>query len=195
MCGGVRDGECVVTAVERLRGYLPDYYDEIVEMDTLTATEGIEFDALYADIETILNESYPETATIFLDRYEKDLQIPVDPTKPVDQRRSVIISKMRGNGKVSGSMIKNVAQAYDGGAVDVEVDVPRYTIIITFIDTVGIPPNLNDLKQALEDIKPGHMKLEYKLRYLLVRDIHNAVTVNELQKIPYSKFAFRTGGA
>ncbi|OAB26202.1 phage portal protein, partial [Paenibacillus macquariensis subsp. defensor] len=144
-----------MTAVERLRKHLPDYYDEIVEMDNLTATEGVEFDRLYSDIEILLNESYPETSTIFLDRYEKDLQIIVDKTKPVDQRRSVVISKMRGSGKVSGSMIKNVAQAYDGGMVDVGVDVPHYTIIITFIDTVGIPPNLNDLKQALEDIKPA----------------------------------------
>lgn len=178
--------------VERLRGYLPSYYDEVVEMDTLTATEGVEFDRLYSDIETLLNESYPETSTIFLDRYEKDLQIVVDKTKPVDQRRSVIISKMRGSGKVSGSMIKNVAQAYDGGTVDVGVDVPNYTIIITFIDTVGIPPNLDDLKQDLEDIKPAHMAIEYKFTYLLIREIHNIMTLNQIQQVTLSNFA---GGA
>lgn len=178
-----------MTAVERLRAYLPSYYDEIVEMDALTATEGVEFDRLSQDIETLLNESYPETSTIFLGRYEKDLQIVVDKTKPADQRRSVVISKMRGSGKVSGSMIKNVAQAYDGGTVDVDVDVPHYTIIITFIDTVGIPPNLDDLKQALEDIKPAHMSLEYKFRYLLIREIHNVMTLNQLEIIKLSNFA------
>lgn len=178
-----------MTATDRLRGYLPGYYDEIVETDALTATEGIEFDTLYADIETLLNESYPETSTIFLDRYERDLQIPVDKAKPVDQRRSVIISKMRGSGKVSGSMIKNVAQAYDGGTVDVGVDVPHYTIVITFIDSLGTPPNLNDLKQALEDIKPAHMVLEYKFRYLLIREVHNVMTLNQLETIKLSNFA------
>ncbi|MGF7049170.1 uncharacterized protein YmfQ (DUF2313 family) [Paenibacillus sp. DS2015] len=180
-----------MTTVERLRDYLPDYYAEIVEMDNLTATEGVEFDALYSDIETLLNESYPETSTIFLDRYEKDLQILVDKTKPVDQRRSVIISKMRGSGKVSGSMIKNVAQAYDGGTLEVGVDIPHYTIIITFIDTMGIPLNLDDLKQALEDIKPAHMALEYKFRYLLIREIHNVMTLKQLETIKLSNF---TGG-
>jgi hypothetical protein len=178
-----------MTSAERLRGHLPDYYAEIVEMDTLTATEGVEFDALYSDIETLLNEAYPETSTIFLDRYEKDLQIVVDASKPVDQRRSVIISKMRGSGKVSGSMIKNVAQAYDGGTVGVAVDVPHYTIIITFIDTVGIPQNLDDLKQALEDIKPAHMTLEYKFRYLLIREIHNVMTLNQIETVTLSNFA------
>lgn len=178
-----------MTAVERLRGYLPSYYDEIVEFDALTATEGVEFDRLYSDIETLLNESYPETSTIFLDRYEKDLQIPVDPTKPVDQRRSVIISKMRGSGKVSGSMIKNVAQAYDGGTVNVGVDIPHYTIIITFIDSLGTPLNIDDLKQALEDIKPAHMRIEYKFRYLLIREIHNVMTLSDIDRIKLSNFA------
>ncbi|WP_234405668.1 putative phage tail protein [Paenibacillus sp. IHBB 10380] len=178
--------------MERLRNYLPEYYDEIVEFDALTATEGMEFDGLYSDIERLLNESYPESSTIFLDRYERDLQIPIDPTKPANQRRSVIISKMRGSGKVSGSMLKNVAQAYDGGTVNVAVDVPHYTIVITFIDSLGIPPNLDDLKQALEDIKPAHMKLEYKFRYLLIREIHNVLTLNQIQEIKLSNFA---GGA
>ncbi|OAB46534.1 putative phage tail protein [Paenibacillus antarcticus] len=178
-----------MTAVERLRKHLPDYYDEIVEIDTLTATEGIEFDRLYSDIETLLNESYPETSTISLDRYERDLQIPIEPIKPVDQRRSVIISKRRGSGKVSGSMIKNVAQAYDGGTVDVGVDVPHYTIVITFIDSLGIPPNLDDLKQALEDIKPAHMRLNYKFRFLLIGEIHNFISLGEVEGITLSNFA------
>ncbi|OAB33862.1 putative phage tail protein [Paenibacillus glacialis] len=178
-----------MTAVERLREHLPDYYDEIVEMDVLTATEGVEFDRLYSDIETLLNESYPETSTMFLGRYERDLQIVVDKTKPADQRRSVIISKMRGSGKVSGSMIKNVAQAYDGGTVNVAVDMPHYTIVITFIDSLGIPPNIDDLKQALEDIKPAHMALEYKFRFLLIREIHNVMTLNQIQQITLSNFS------
>ncbi|MFX3631843.1 MAG: putative phage tail protein [Candidatus Pristimantibacillus sp.] len=178
-----------MTALERLKAYLPDYYDGIVEMDALVATEGLEFDGLYSDIETLLNEAYPESSTIFLDRYERDLHILVDPTKPVEQRRSVIISKMRGNGKVSGSMLKNVAQAYDGGTVDVSVDIPNYTIIVTFIDTVGIPPNLDDLTQALEDIKPAHMNIEFKLRYLLIREIHNVMKLNQIEAVTLSNFA------
>lgn len=185
-----------MNGTERLRGYLPPYYDEVKEFDQLTFTEGTELDLLSGRTQDVLNQFYPESATWALDRYERDLQIVVDMGKPYDQRRSVIISKMRGSGKVSGSMIKNVAEAYDGGEVDVAVSPAEYKIIITFIDTLGIPLNLDDLKKAIDDIKPAHMSVVYEFRFLLIRDIHNVMTYNQLQLTPYSKFAFRqTGGA
>jgi len=96
---------------------------------------------------------------------------------------------MRGFGKVSGDMIKNVAQAYDGGTVDVAVSPSEYKIIITFIDTLGVPVNLDDLKQALEDIKPAHMTLSYTFRYLLIKEVHNVMTISQLQQTQLNKFA------
>ncbi|MNV35160.1 hypothetical protein D3C71_1265980 [compost metagenome] len=183
-----------MSGAERLKAYLPSYYEGIKEFDELLDTEGTEFDRLEASVLNLLNQSYPESATWALERYEKDLQIVVDAGKPADQRRSVIISRMRGSGKVSGTMIKNVAQAYDGGKVDVSVSAPEYKIIITFVDTLGIPVNLDDLKQALEDIKPAHMALTYEFRFLLIKEIHGIITYNQLQQTPYSKFAFKSGG-
>ena len=176
---------------ERLKGYLPKYYDGVLEMEQLTGTEGPEVDLMASRIEELLNQSYPESATWAISRYERDLQIAIEAGKPIEQRRSVVISKMRGQGNVSGSMIKNVAQAYDGGQVDVSVTPADYKITITFIDTLGIPPNLDDLKNALNDIKPAHLTLEYEFRFLLVRDIHNVMTFNQLKQTPFSKMAFR----
>ncbi|MCM3494569.1 YmfQ family protein [Paenibacillus lactis] len=180
---------------ERLKGYLPSYYDGVLEIEQLTSTEGPEVDLLATRIEELLDQSYPESATWAISRYEKDLQITAEAGKPIEQRRSVVISKMRGHGNVSGSLIKNVAQAYDGGEVDVSVTPADYKITITFIDTLGIPPNLDDLKNALNDIKPAHLTLEYEFRFLLVRDVNNVMTFDQLKQTPFSKFAFRrTGG-
>lgn len=154
-----------MSGVDRLKNYLPPYYEDVTEFDQITESVGSELDLLTVKTVDVLNQYYPESATWALDRYEKDLQIVVDVGKPNDQRRSVIISKMRGSGKVSGSMIKNVAEAYDGGTVDVAVSAAEYKIIITFIDTMGTPSNLDDLKKALDDIKPAHMTLVYELRF------------------------------
>lgn len=178
-----------MSGADRLKGYLPAYYSGILEMDELMSAEGPEFDLLGSRVEELLNQSYPEYATWALDRYENELQIIVDPNKPTDQRRSVIISKMRGSGKVSGDMLKNVAEAYDGGTIDVSVTSSEYKIIITFIDTVGIPINLDDLKQALEDIKPAHMTLSYAFRFLLIKEVHGVMTINQLMVTKLSKFA------
>ncbi|MBX4145977.1 putative phage tail protein [Paenibacillus lautus] len=176
---------------DRLKGYLPKYYDGVLEMEQMVGTEGPEVDLMASRIEELLNQSYPESATWAISRYERDLQIVAEAGKPIEQRRSVVISKMRGHGKVSGSLIKNVAQAYDGGQVDVSVTPAAYKITITFIDTLGIPSNLDDLKNALNDIKPAHLTLVYEFRFLLVRDIHNVMTFDQLKQTPFSKMAFR----
>ena len=184
-----------MSGAERLKEYLPDYYSGVVEMDQLMDTEGSEIDHLKKSVDELLDQYYPESATWAIFRYEKDLHITPEAGKPIEQRRSVVISKMRGSGKVSGSLLKSVAQAYDGGKVDVSVSPSEYKIIITFIDTLGTPPNIDDLKKALDDIKPAHLTLAYKFRFLLVKDIHNVMTYNQLQQTQYNKFAFRSGGA
>ncbi|MFB5267076.1 putative phage tail protein [Paenibacillus enshidis] len=175
-----------------LKGYLPSYYNDFVEMGRLTDSEGAELELLEKQISELLDQYYPESATWGLERYEKDLQINTIPDKPFEQRRSVIISKMRGSGKVSAQLIKEMAEAYDGGQVDVSVQPADYTFTIHFIDTIGIPPNLNDLKEALEEIKPAHLAIGYTFRYLLIRDIHEVMTLTEMEQTLLSKFA---GGA
>ncbi|MCM3747466.1 YmfQ family protein [Paenibacillus pasadenensis] len=173
---------------DRLIGYLPDLYDEVIEMYELLQSEGEELDLLFAGAESLLDQSYPESATWGLDRYERDLNLVIELGKPVDQRRSVIISKMRGYGKASGSLLKNVAQAYSGGTISVTVFPSERRILITFVDTLGLPPNLDDLKAAIEEIKPAHLILDYKFRYLLVQEVQG-MTINQLQQRKLTDFA------
>lgn len=72
---------------------LPPLYENVLEMQLLTETEGVELDKLTVGLESVLDQFYPESATWALERYERDLQIPTNQAKPDDQRRSVIISK------------------------------------------------------------------------------------------------------
>lgn len=174
---------------DRLKGYLPDFYRDVRDMDELLDTQGDELDTLASGVGLLLDQAYPESATWTLERYEKDLNITIDNRKPNSQRRSVVISKRRGYGKVSGTMIKNVARAYVGGTIDVSVTPGEYHINIKFVDILGIPPNLDDLKAAIEEIKPAHMTLTYTYLYLLVREIHNTMTINQLQQTKLSNFA------
>lgn len=151
--------------------YLPSFYHDVREMKAIAGAEGTELDKLTQELEDLLDQYYPETATWALSRYEQDLNIPVNLSKPIEQRRSVIISKMRGSGKVSASMLKNVAQAYERGSIEVTVQPDAYKVTIHFRDTLGIPPNLSDLKSAIEEIKPAHMTVDYALRYLTIAEV------------------------
>ncbi|MNE88949.1 hypothetical protein D3C80_1863070 [compost metagenome] len=57
------------------------------------------------------------------------------------------------------------------------------------MDTVGIPPNLDDLKAVIEEIKPAHMQVEYEFSYLLIRDIDGVMTLDQLEQEPLLNFA------
>lgn len=160
-------------------GYLPSFYHGIRDMKAIANAEGAELDKLDESLVDLIDQYYPETATWALSRYEQDLSIPVNPSKPLEQRRSVVISKMRGSGKVSASMLKNVAQAYERGSIEVSVQPAEYKVTIHFRDTLGIPPNLSDLQSAIEAIKPAHMAVTYALRYLTIAEVEG-MTVEQL---------------
>lgn len=174
---------------QRMLKYLPSYYATSRYMKSIQYAQGSEIDSLNQALDEILNQYFVLTATWGLDYWEKELGIPTEAHKPLSQRRSVILSKIRGIGTVTIAMIKNVAEAYDGGTVEVSQEPALYKIVVKFIDTIGIPPNLDDLKAAIEEIKPAHLAVVYEFSYLLIRDIHDVMTISQIEEIPLSKFA------
>ncbi len=148
-----------------MMNYLPGYYAISRTMASLLDTQGFELDKLGQDIGSTLDQYFVSTATWGLELWEKELGIPVDKLKPVEQRRSIIFSKIRGVGTVTVQLIKSVAEAYDGGTVEVLPHPETYTFTVKFVDTRGIPPNLDDLKAVIEEIKPAHLAVEYAFTY------------------------------
>ncbi|MDO3408557.1 DUF2313 domain-containing protein [Saccharibacillus sp. CPCC 101409] len=173
-----------------LFSYLPGYYENSRIMRSDAETKGREMDLLYAALNETLGQFFVRTATWGLEVWERELGITVDPAKPVEQRRSVVESKLRGGGKFSGSLVRNVAVAYERGAVEVTFQPEEYGFTITFIDTIGLPPNLDDLKAAIEAVKPAHLDVHYQLRYLRISEIHNVLTITQMNQIPLTKISF-----
>ncbi|GGH28535.1 YmfQ family protein [Paenibacillus segetis] len=172
-----------------LFSYLPTYYESSRIMQADMNTKGTELDSLFGTLDEILQQFFVQTATWGLDRWEYELGIQTDQRKPIEQRRALVESKLRGSGKFSGRLVKNVAEAYDGGKVNVTFQPQEWSFTVEFIDTVGIPPNLDDLKAIIDEIKPAHMKVEYEFNYLLIRDIHGVLTLNQMEQVPLLKFA------
>jgi len=151
---------------ERIMQYLPPYYHESRIMRAIAEAQGNEVAAFWGTLDEILKQFFVETASEWgLDLWEQMLGLTSYAGKPLDQRRSRIISKIRGMGTVTIDLIKNVAESYVYGKVEV-IDHPEiYSFIIKFIDSRGIPPNLDDLKEAIEEIKPAHLAVEYQFTY------------------------------
>lgn len=119
-------------------------------------------------IEMFRNQLDIDTATWALDIYEGELGITIDRTKPIDQRRSVIKSKIRGSGKIGAAQIKLVADSYTNGDVEVSLE---QGIRIEFTSVFGVPANLDDLKVVLRTIVPAHLTIGYTFRYVLYKDL------------------------
>lgn len=125
-------------------------------------SEEKQFQRLSTDIEDLKRQLSIDTATWALSIYEKDLNIPTNLNKPLSERRSVIKSKLRGTGKVDALLIKIVADAYTNGDVSV---IFNGVIEVKFNSKRGIPPNIEDLQKALEDIKPAHLALNFQFTF------------------------------
>jgi hypothetical protein len=125
--------------------------------------EDEQFATRQTNIDDFNAQLFVDTATWALSIYEIELNIPVEPSKPMSERRTVIKSKLRGTGQIDASLIKLVADSYSNGDVAVLFD---GSIKITFTGVLGIPPNMQDLRDAIEDIKPAHLGVEYNFTYI-----------------------------
>ncbi|WP_374713112.1 putative phage tail protein [Symbiobacterium terraclitae] len=158
-------------AGRRMLGYLPPLYEVSRTMKAGLQAEGVEIDALRQAIDDALNQRFVRTTTWSLDDWERELGLPPAADQPVGERRDRIVSRIRGYGTATVQLVKQVAESYDQGTVDVIPDPPAYTVTVRFVDTRGIPPNLQDLQAAVRAVLPAHLDVRYEFRYFLWSDL------------------------
>jgi hypothetical protein len=146
--------------------YMPRYYGGSDIVGNVLDREATELSGINANVADVLAQYFIDTATWGLANWERVCGISTDITKPIEQRRSVIRSKLRGVGTVTAALIKNVAEAYNNGSVNVTENNAAYTINITFISVGGIPANLADIQAALRNIIPAHLVINFIFTYM-----------------------------
>ena len=158
---------------------------------TIEIMEAVEssFDDTLNDINDLKLQLDIDTATWGLMVYEKELGIKTNLSQSYDTRRSIIKAKLRGAGKLDAVKIKMVADAWANGDCQVTFD---GKLNISFDSIYGVPDNLIDLKNALEDVKPAHLGILYNFVYLLIENIHEVMTIEEMETKELGEFA---GGA
>lgn len=144
---------------------LPDYYNSGLIKNIITAINN-EFDRYKEDCQNTHNELAIYSASNDLEEYEKDFVINASNNYDSDFRISKIISKLRGQGIITVERIKDICQSYSNGEVSV-TPIPReFTLLIKFIGTKGIPPNIDDLKNILNQLKAGDWTIIYEFSYI-----------------------------
>ncbi|HWR60999.1 MAG TPA: putative phage tail protein [Clostridia bacterium] len=154
---------------EEMLGYLPPHWRSSKVFEQVMGAEGAEFDSILASIEDIETQLDIDRATWGLAVYEKELGLQTDISKPLDDRRSVVKSKLRGTGKADAVLLKLVADAYTNG--DVEVTFPEGVIHVRFDNVLGAPPNMADLTNTIEELRPAHLPFEFEYLYLMLKQV------------------------
>lgn len=162
--------------------YMPPYYETSRVVHDLYQAEGVELDDWRSTLQQTLDQAYVRTSTWALDNWEEELGLSPAPGQPDSERQSRIISKLRGTGTATIRVVKEVAESYDNGAIDVSENYSEYKITIHFVDTTGIPPNVDDLKAAVRDVVPSHLSLDFVYNYLTFDEL-------ELQNLTFDQLA------
>lgn len=117
------------------------------------------------DVSDLLNQFFLDTATWGLSCWEKVYGVASDTTKSLAVRRSAVRAKMRGMGTTTVELVQNVSESFVNGEVAVEEHNDEYRFDIVMLSVIGIPPNMEDLKRAMEEIKPAHLAYEIIIKY------------------------------
>ena len=141
----------------------PDFYTgspEFVDLQDALEPEAL---ALWTAQDGLMDQLCVNTATCGLQYWEQTLGITVEQGKDLEYRRSRIRSKLRGSGVTTVALIESVAESFSNGAVAVTEFPNRYRIEIKFVGSIGTPPNMDDLTEALREILPAHLAWDYVL--------------------------------
>lgn len=170
-----------------LMKYLPSFYYNSEEVRNIQASIGVENDKLKLAIEDLIDQVFVETATWGLEYWERYVGVEVDKNETLLNRRSRILTRLRGQGTTTKEMIKNVCKSFTGGEVDVIEHNNDYHFVIKFIDIRGIPGNINYLSNAIEEIKPAHLRFAFEYTYnwwgLFLGDTWEEVKANTWETI------------
>lgn len=130
------------------------------------------------------------TATWGTNIWEKALGIEIDISKTLEYRRTRVMSKLRGAGTTTEHMIKNVAESFSNGQVDILEYNSESRFEIKFTGTFGIPPNMDDLTAAINEIKPAHLDYSYAYVY---RVNNQLIGYTNTQLLAYTNITLRSG--
>lgn len=145
---------------------LPSYYKNSPQVAALQSAFQHWTDALAAAREDLLAQLNVDTATWGLALWERDLGLQTNMSAPYEFRRARVKSKLRGAGTTTIMLIKSVAESFSNGEVDVEEYPEDYRFEVVFTGTYGIPPNMDDLTAAIEEIKPAHLAFAYVFTFM-----------------------------
>jgi len=155
---------------------MPSYYRKSEVMNELVDSIENEVERLNNEITLTENQFFVVLADRDIAKHESDVGLVPDTSADIDTRRSRVMSKLRGTGTVTKTMMKNVAKSFVNGDIEIIEYPSTYCFAVKFTSRTGIPYNINDIKNMIEEIKPAHLQVQYIFTYRLWQDVLDVLT-------------------
>ena len=151
----------------KLIEYLPNDYTK--SRSTLELLEALEkmWRKAQEDTEDFEKQLFLSTATWGLDFWEQMYGIENDESKGYEVRRSVVRAKIRGEHNA------------------------QHKFVVMMASIIGIPPNIEDLRNTIKEIKPAHLDFEIVFKYNIMKDLQR-YTHGQLKASGYTHRELRT---
>lgn len=118
--------------------------------------------------------------------FEKELDITPLSTQTIEERRLGIQAKWLANNHNSIHLIQAVCNAWKNN--EIKADFVGGKIQLEFIGEYGVPENLDILKANIDEVKAAHLPFVMLFRYLLIENIHEVKTIEEMEEITIDMF-------
>lgn len=114
----------------------------------------------------ILNQCFVVSATWGLDEWEELAGLPISRHLKTRIRRQNILNALQNRETTTVKVIKNLAESYSGGECEVTEQNSEYKFTIKFIGVRGEPDSLPALREAIERVKPAHLRYDFIFTYM-----------------------------
>lgn len=138
---------------------LPYYYRKSEVVKELYRVIKLLFDRLNSDAAAQDMRLFITTTDEFA-FHEKDVGLS-EIVADNETKRSRVIAKLQGYNMLTKAELERFISIYDKTGCTVTEDFAHYTIHIEFSGRTGVPYNLDEIKAAVDEVKPAHIKVEY----------------------------------
>ena len=167
-----------------LARYVPLFVSELAELAEIYRTEGYEVGKIKYSTLDLLDQCFVQTATWGLYLWERELGLVTNYQLSYEQRRKVILAKLRGQETTTVEVIRKTAVSLTGCDAEVIEYPSNYCLVIKFTGMYGIPPNVQQFRDALEEIKPAHLGFSFQYRYVIWDELRPYIW-DELRKFTW----------
>ena len=165
-----------------IKRYLPSFIVKGNILKDIFESQQAEVDLLNNNIQDLIDNLFVETATWSLVNWEKKYNIPIDLDDTLENRRSRILARMVSKGQpFTKETIEAIANQFTNGTVEVIEHLEDDYFTVKFVSTKGIPPKIQDVYDAINEVKASWLDVDYEFKYNTVGYIKE-FTVGEISK-------------